>query len=79
VPQIGTPEQYFGSPPQEVVTSQPIQATVEARMVEPVEVKYAQAQTDQTPLIIAICFLGAVSIGLVVVLGLHIWLSKKRS
>lgn len=72
--QIGTPEQYFTVPPMKISIQEPI-PPIEARVVEPVDVRYAQAQIDQTPLILAICFLGAVSIGLVIVLGLHIWKS----
>lgn len=70
--QQGTPEQYFGSPESRVVIGEPL-PPIEARVIEPVDVRYTQLQTDNTPLILAICFLGAVSIGLVVVLGLHIW------
>lgn len=70
--QTGTPEQYFGYV-QPIATPQPI----EAKVVEPVEVKYARAQIDNTPLILAICFLGAVSIGLVILLGLHIFVRGK--
>lgn len=60
--QMGTPEQYFGPAEQKVVVSEipPIQAKV----VEPVEVRYVYSQqgapTDYTPLIICVCFLGTV-------------------
>ncbi len=65
--QIGSPEEYFGVPQQEVVVAKP----VEAKITEPVEVRYVQSQngivpngiipqTDYTPLIIGVCFLGTI-------------------
>lgn len=56
--QQGTPEQYFGSPPKQILIAEPIQAKV----VEPVDVRYVQSQVppDYTPLVICVCFLGTV-------------------
>ena len=67
---IGTPEQYFGTD-RLVVIPQPI----ETKVVEPINARVVieptqTVQTD-TPLILAICLLGAVSIGLVIVIGIH--------
>jgi len=61
--QQGTPEQYFGLPVTEsrVIIGEPI-PTFPTKVVEPVEVKYAQLQTtpDYMPLVIGVCFLGTV-------------------
>lgn len=71
--QLGTPEQYFGST-QQIVVAKP----VEARIMEPVEVKYVYAQNgvqptaDYTPLIIGVCFLGTVCF-----LAFLAWMWKK--
>lgn len=59
MPQIGTPEQYFGSPEQRIVVAEP----VETKVIEPVRIRYVQSQLqapDYTPLIICVCFLGTV-------------------
>lgn len=69
--QVGTPEQYFASPAREVVIPQPIQA----KIVEPVEVRYIYSQlqaADYTPLIICVCFLGTVCF-----LAFLAWMWKK--
>lgn len=65
--QQGTPEQYFGTGTQRIVMGEPVELVqpLQAKIVEPVQVQYPQAQatTDYTPLIIGVvgvCFLGAV-------------------
>ena len=72
--QIGTPEEYFGSR-KEIVIAEPVPTKmvepIEAKVIEPVSV--TQLQDNNMPLILAICFLGLVSIGLVIVLGIHAW------
>lgn len=67
---IGTPEQYFQQD-KLIVIPQP----VETKVVEPINARVVveptqTVQTD-TPLVLAICFLGIVSIGLVIVIGIH--------
>lgn len=71
--QVGTPGQYFGSPKEktEVVIQEPIQAKV----IEPVEVRYVYSQqggADYTPLIIGVCFLATICF-----LGFLAWMWKK--
>ena len=74
--QTGTPEEYFGAPPTKMVFTEPIPLpTVEAKIVEPVEVQYPQAQLqtpDYTPLIIGVCFLATVCF-----LGFLAWTWKR--
>lgn len=60
--QRGSPEEYFGTTQKaEVLITEPI-PPIQARMIEPVEVRYVQSQlqADYTPLIIGVCFLGTV-------------------
>lgn len=60
--QMGSPEEYFGSEKQQIVVTEP----VEAKITEPIEVRYVYTQNgvvptaDHTPLIIGVCFLGAI-------------------
>ena len=75
--QIATPEQYFGSPVQEIAIREPIQAIfpepVPTKIIEPVDVRYVQGQlqTDYMPLVV-ICFLGTICF-----LGFLAWSWKK--
>lgn len=69
---IGTPEQYYGEEPdypgKKVVVGRPVEVK---RILEPVRYIYAQDSTDHTPLIIGVCFLGAICF-----LGFLAWLVK---
>lgn len=67
MPQMGTPEEYFGTTEQTYVVAQPVDTKVVApvtvsEVVQPVRFQpQAQLQTaDYTPLIIGVCFLGTI-------------------
>lgn len=58
----GNPEEYFGATQRaEVLITEPI-PPIQAKMIEPVEVRYVQSQlqADYTPLIIGVCFIGTI-------------------
>jgi len=75
MPQIGTPEQYFGTPTSRIAITEPI----EAKILEPVNFRYVNSELqtqDYTPLIIGV--IGLVSVIGLIVLGLGLICLTRR-